>query len=139
MSNSLSGVWSAAVTPLFDDLTVNYPGMVAHFEWLLANGCDGVAALGTTGEANSFTLGERLGVIEAAASSRIARDQIMIGTGCCALPDTIELTKAALDAGFHQILMLPPFYYKGVGNDALFSCFDYVIQKIGNSEKSEVV
>ena len=139
MSNSLSGVWSAAVTPLFDDLTVNYPGMVAHFEWLLANGCDGVAALGTTGEANSFTMGERLGVIEAAASSRIAKDKIMIGTGCCALPDTIELTKAALDAGFHQILMLPPFYYKDVGDDALFSCFDYVIQKIGNSEMRVVV
>jgi len=139
MNDSLSGVWSAAVTPLFDDLTVNYIAMVAHYEWLLANGCDGVAALGTTGEANSFTVDERLGVIEAAASSKIAKDKIMVGTGCCALPDTIELTKAALDAGFHQILMLPPFYYKDVGDDALFACFDNVIQKISNSEMRMVV
>ena len=139
MSDSLSGVWSAAVTPLFVDLTVNYAAMITHYEWLLANGCDGVAALGTTGEANSFTVGERLGVIEAVASSRLAKYKIMIGTGCCALLDTIELTKAALDAGFRQILMLPPFYYKEVGDEALFSCFDTVIQKIGNSVMRVVV
>ena len=74
MSDTLSGVWSAAVTPLFDDFSVNYPGMVAHYEWLLANGCDGVAALGTTGEANSFSVGERLKVIEASAGSGIAKE-----------------------------------------------------------------
>ena len=74
MSDSLSGVWSAAVTPLHDDLTVDYAAMVAHYKWLLANGCDGVAVLGTTGEANSFSVGERMGVIEAAASSSISKD-----------------------------------------------------------------
>ena len=47
MSDPLSGVWSAAVTPLHDDLTVNLDAMVAHHEWLLNNGCDGVAVLGT--------------------------------------------------------------------------------------------
>ena len=139
MSDSLSGVWSAAVTPLHDDLTVDYAAMVAHYKWLLANGCDGVAVLGTTGEANSFSVGERMGVIEAAASSSISKDKIMIGTGCCALPDTIELTKAALDAGFCQILMLPPFYYKSVGDDALFACFDHVIQRIADNRMRVVV
>ena len=85
MMDSLSGVWSAAVTPLLDDLTVNFPVMVAHYEWLLANGCDGSAALGTTGEANSFSVEERLKVIEAVAGSRIAAHKIMIGTGCMEL------------------------------------------------------
>ena len=139
MSDPLSGVWSAAVTPLHDDLSVNLGAMVAHHQWLLANGCDGVAVLGTTGEANSFSVPERLEVIAAAAASGIARERLMIGTGCCALPDTIELTRAALDAGFEQILMLPPFYYKGIGDDGLFACYDHVIQKLADDRMRIVV
>ena len=139
MSDPLSGVWSAAVTPMHDDLTVNLAAMVKHHQWLLANGCDGVAVLGTTGEANSFSVAERLDVIAAAAGSGIAKERLMIGTGCCALPDTIELTRAALDAGFNQILMLPPFYYKGVGDDGLFACYDQVIQKLADDRMRIVV
>ncbi len=139
MSDPLSGVWSAAVTPMNDDLTVNLDKMVAHHKWLLANGCDGIAVLGTTGEANSFSLRERLDVISAAANSGIAAEKLMIGTGCCALPDTIELTRAALDAGFGQILMLPPFYYKGVGDDGLFACYDQVVQTLGDDRMRIVV
>ena len=62
MSDSLSGVWSAAVTPLHDDLTVDYTAMVAHYKWLLANGCDGVAVLGQRGlvPGNQFLLGLRI-------------------------------------------------------------------------------
>jgi len=139
MSDPLSGVWSAAVTPLHNDLTVNLDAMVGHHKWLLNNGCDGVAVLGTTGEANSFSTSERLEVIAAAANSGIAKERLMIGTGCCALPDTIALTRAALDAGFNQILMLPPFYYKGVSDDGLFACYDQVIQKLADDRMRIVV
>ncbi len=139
MSDPLSGVWSAAVTPLHDDLTVNLDAMVAHHKWLLDSGCDGIAVLGTTGEANSFSTSERLEVIEAAARSGIAKERLMIGTGCCALTDTITLTRAALDAGFNQILMLPPFYYKGVSDDGLFACYDHVVQKLADDRMRIVV
>jgi len=138
-NDALSGVWSAAVTPLHDDLTVNLDAMVAHHKWLLANGCNGVAVLGTTGEANSFSTPERLDVIAAAAGSGIAKEQLLIGTGCCASTDTVELTRAALDAGFNQILMLPPFYYKGVSDDGIFAAFDNVIQTLGDDRMRIVV
>jgi len=136
---SLAGVWSAAVTPLHNDLTVNLDAMVAHHKWLLGNGCDGVAVLGTTGEGNSFSVKERLDVIAAAASSGIPKGQLLIGTGCCAPTDTIELTKAALDAGLNQILMLPPFYYKGLSEEALFGSFDHIIQKLADDRLRIVV
>ena len=139
MSDPLSGVWSAAVTPLNDDLTVNLAAMVDHHKWLLANGCNGVAVLGTTGEANSFSVGERLDVIAAAARSGIAKEQLLIGTGCCAPTDTIALTRAALDAGFNQVLMLPPFYYKGVSDDGLFAAFDHVIQQLADDHLRIVI
>ena len=139
MSDPLSGVWSAAVTPLNNDLTVNLAAMVAHHKWLLANGCNGVAVLGTTGEANSFSVRERLDVIAAAAASGIAKEQLLIGTGCCAPTDSIELTRAALDAGFNQVLMLPPFYYKGVSDDGLFAAFDHVIQQLADDRLAIVI
>ncbi len=139
MSDPLSGVWSAAVTPLHDDLTVNLAAMVEHHKWLLANGCDGVAVLGTTGEANSFSTKERLDVIAAAAGSGIPKEKLLIGTGCCAPTDTVELTRAALDAGFNQVLMLPPFYYKGVSDDGIFAAFDNVIQKLADDRLRIVV
>ncbi|HZD26231.1 MAG TPA: dihydrodipicolinate synthase family protein [Alphaproteobacteria bacterium] len=138
-SNELKGVWAAALTPQTAGLAVDLAAMVAHHRWLLANGCDGVVVLGTTGEANSFTVAERRAVIDAMAAAGLPAGQVMIGTGCCALPDTVELTRAALSAGYHNVLMLPPFYYKGVGDDGLYAAFDHVIQTVGDDRLKVIV
>ncbi len=127
------GVFAAALTPLDDDLSVNETSLVAHSRWLLANGCDGVAVLGTTGEANSFTVEERLGVIEAVGNSGLPGDKLMLGTGCCAVPDTVRLTRRALEAGIHSALVLPPFYYKNVDDDGLYAAFASVIDEIADA------
>lgn len=126
------GVWVAALTPQKDNLEIDLKAMVAHQRWLLAGGCDGVAVLGTTGEANSFTIDERLAVIEAVAEAGLSPGQILIGVGCCALGDTATLAKAALEAGYVNCLMLPPFYYKGVSDDGLFRAFAESIERIGD-------
>ncbi len=131
MSERLGGAWAAALTPLKDDLSIDLDAMVAHHRWLLAQGCDGVAVLGTTGEANSFSMAERRAAIEKAAQAKLPADKVMIGTGCCALPDTVELTKAALAAGFANVLMLPPFYYK-VGDEGLVASYAAVIERVAD-------
>ena len=69
----LRGVYAAALTPLNDDLSPDLKSLVRHYKWLLANGCDGLAPLGTTGEANSFSVDERLSVIDALGGSGIGR------------------------------------------------------------------
>jgi 4-hydroxy-tetrahydrodipicolinate synthase len=58
----------------------------------------------------------------------------MIGTGCCALTDSVELTRHAMDAGCRRVLMLPPFYYKGMSDEGLFRNFAEVIDRVGNSD-----
>jgi 4-hydroxy-tetrahydrodipicolinate synthase len=130
MTNIAPGVWTAALTPLNDDLSVDTSAYLAHVAWLLANGCAGVVAWGTTGEANSFSLNERLAVIKALGKSGIAPERMIIGTGCCAAPDTVALTKAVLDAGFANVLMLPPFYYKGVSDEGIFRAYAGVIDHV---------
>jgi 4-hydroxy-tetrahydrodipicolinate synthase len=139
MSEFLKGVWAASLTPLRDDLSVDLEGMLNHHRWLLASGCDGVAVLGTTGEANSFSVPERRQVIDAVAESDIPLTSVIVGTGCCALPDTVELTRAVLDTGCRHVLMLPPFYYKGLDDDALYASFDAVIQAVGDENMKIVI
>jgi 4-hydroxy-tetrahydrodipicolinate synthase len=88
---------------------------------LLANGCDGLNVLGTTGEGTSFSLTQRLRVMEAFAASGLPLDRMVVGTGAAALDDAIVLTRRAATLGFAGALVLPPFYYKGVQDDGLFA------------------
>ena len=57
MKNALfGGVNAAVLTAMRPDLSPDLDRMAAHCRWLLANGCNGLGVLGTTGEANSFGL-----------------------------------------------------------------------------------
>lgn len=126
------GVYAAALTPMRDDLSPDTEKLIAHCRWLLANGCDGIAPLGTTGEANSFSVDERLAIVDALAGSDIPGDRFIVGTGSSALTDTIELTRRAIAMGAAGVLVLPPFYYKSPSEDGLFAFFSEVIERIGD-------
>lgn len=131
-SDRFTGVLAAALTPQTKDLIPDEKLMAAHCQWLLANGCDGLAILGTTGEANSFCLKERIRVIEGLVEAGVPGDKLMPGTGSCALTDTVNLTKVALNVGARGVLMLPPFYYKNPSDDGLFAFYSNVIQQVGD-------
>ena len=128
----LSGVFAASLTPLTKELNPDIDKLIDHAGWLLANGCDGVAILGTTGEANSFSLKQRLDLI-AAVTQKLPSDSMMIGTGCSAFADTLSLTRAALAGGCGNVLMLPTFYYKNQSDDSVYATFAEVIQRIGEA------
>jgi 4-hydroxy-tetrahydrodipicolinate synthase len=126
------GVFSAALTPLTADLSPDHALFVAHARRLLEQGCDGIALLGTTGEANSFTVAERQGLLEATVAAGIAPERLLPGTGVVALPDTVALTKHALSLGVDTVVMLPPFYYKGVTDDGLFAAYAEVVERVAD-------
>ncbi|OGN87891.1 MAG: dihydrodipicolinate synthase family protein [Chloroflexi bacterium GWC2_73_18] len=121
------------LTPLTADLAPDDVALVRLARWLLANGCDGLGVLGTTGEANSFSVEERLAITEALVAGGLPMERIIIGTGCCAVPDTVRLTRRALEVGAGGVLVLPPFYYKGVSDDGLFAAFAETIERVGDS------
>jgi len=126
------GVFTANLTPLNNDLSVDYELLIAHCLWLLDHGSNGIALLGTTGEANSFTLEERIEMIEKVAISALPMEQLMVGTGCCSYQDTITLTRKAMDVGIEGILLLPPFYYKQVDDEGMLKYFDQLINGVQN-------
>lgn len=126
-----NGVYTANLTPLNTDYSVNYDLLLEHCRYLLANGSTGLALLGTTGEANSFSLAERKDIITKTVEGGIPADKLMVGTGSCSLTETIELTQHAISFGVGGILMLPPFYYKSITDNGVIQYFDAVIEAIG--------
>jgi 4-hydroxy-tetrahydrodipicolinate synthase len=126
------GVLAAVLTPMGDDLAPDHAAFSAHCNRLLAAGCHGLSVFGTTGEANSLSVGERLAAFEALLESGVPAQTLLPGTGSCALTDTVRLSRAALDAGTAGVLVLPPFYYKGVGDEGLFRFFAEVVERIGD-------
>ncbi len=133
MTNQPAGVFAASLTPMTAELEIDMPAAVAHNQWLLANGCDGVAPLGTTGEANSLSIDERLMLLDALADADITGPQLIAGVGCTAIPDTVTLTRKALANGASGVLMLPPFYYKAPSEDGLFAAYAEVIERVGDA------
>lgn len=126
------GVFSAALTPLGEDLAPDHARFTAHCRRLLEEGCDGIALLGTTGEANSFSTGERQALLEAAVADGIAPDRLLPGTGVAALTETVALTRHALSLGVTTVVMLPPFYYKGISDDGVFASYAEVIERVAD-------
>lgn len=123
-------VYVAALTPMNQDLSVDYDLLISHCHSLLQKGGHGLAILGTTGEANSFSVSERKTILEKLMSNNIASSSIMLGTGCCSLTDTIELTQHGLDLGITKFLMMPPFYYKSLSDDGLYQYFRTVVLRL---------
>ena len=135
----LAGIWAATLTPLSDDLTVHQNLLVSHVRWLLDRGCHGVVLLGTTGEANSFSVDERIAIMELLAEKELPLDRIIVGTGSTALPDAVTLTRRAQDLGYRAVLLLPPFYYKQVSDDGLYDFISQLIEEVGTDELEVVL
>jgi 4-hydroxy-tetrahydrodipicolinate synthase len=133
MAGPIKGVYCAAATPVDENLNPDLVRLADHAKRLIADGCHGVAMLGSTGEANSFSLTERKAMLEAVVNSGVAGEKLLPGTGVPSFPETIELTKHALSVGVRTVVMLPPFYYKGVTNQGLIDSYSRVIDGIGDN------
>ena len=125
------GVLSPVVTPFTSDLRPDAARLVRHCRWLLDNDV-GLAIFGTNSEGNSLTVAEKAGLLEALVEAGLPPARMMPGTGTCALPDSVELTRRAVVHGCGGVLMLPPFYYKDVSDDGLYASFAEVIERVGD-------
>jgi 4-hydroxy-tetrahydrodipicolinate synthase len=128
----IEGVLSPVVTPFKRDYAPDAERFVRHCRWLLKNGCSGLAVFGTNSEANSMSVAEKRALLEALVAGGVPASALMPGTGHSALSDSVELTRAAVKLGCAGVLMLPPFYYKGVSDEGLYRNFAEVIERVGD-------
>jgi 4-hydroxy-tetrahydrodipicolinate synthase len=126
------GLWVATLTPQTADGAVDTARLTAHARALFAAGVDGVAPFGTTGEGQSFSTAERKATLEALLRAGIPADKIIVGIGCAALPDAIDLARHALAQGVVRVLQLPPFFFKGIDASGVAAAFARTIDGVGD-------
>lgn len=127
----LAGVYTAAVTPLTSDQTLDCASLPVLLDFLAARGCHGALLFGTTGEGPSFSPTERITLLQAAAEWRQSNPgfRLLAGTGTPSLTETADLNRAAFDLGFDAVVCLPPYYFRQASDDGLFDWFTQVIRQ----------
>jgi 4-hydroxy-tetrahydrodipicolinate synthase len=128
----IEGVLSPVITPFKRDLSPDADRFVKHCKWLMKSGCAGLAVFGTNSEANSMSVEEKLELLDALVKGGVPPAALMPGTGHCALSDSVKMTREAVRLGCGGVLMLPPFYYKGVSDEGLFRNFSEIIERVGD-------
>lgn len=131
-SSGIRGVLTPVCTPFDRKLKPDADRLMRQCRWLLGQDV-GLALFGTNSEANSMSSGEKLALLDTLLGAGLPAIRMMPGTGCCSLTETIELTRYAVRAGCAGVLMLPPFYYKGVSDEGLFRHFSQVIERIDDA------
>jgi len=129
---ALRGVIAPVLTPFTPDLRPDAARLVKLCRWLIAKDT-GLAVFGTTSEANSLSVAEKMTLLDAMIEAGLPPQRMMPGTGCSALTDTVELTRFVVRHGCGGVLMLPPFYYKGVTDDGLYASYSEVIERVGDA------
>jgi 4-hydroxy-tetrahydrodipicolinate synthase len=130
-STKIRGVLSPVLTPFEADYTPSTLRFRKHCRALIEAGV-GLAVFGTNSEANSLSVKEKRVLLDALLEDGLPADRMMPGTGCCSLSDSIELTQHAVESGAAGVLMLPPFYYKGVSDEGIYRNYASIIETVAD-------
>jgi len=128
----LSGVIAPVLTPFAEDGAPDSDRFIEHCEWLIDEGCNALVPFGTTSEAPSLGLDERMELLEDLIDAGINPARLMPGTGTPSLADTITLTQHAVDLGCGGVLVLPPYFYKDCTAEGLFRYYAELIEEVAD-------
>lgn len=126
-SIDVGGVYAALLTPFDADGGLDRVALAALIERVLADGVDGVVALGTTAEFADLTDDERCGVVETTVSTVRGRVPVVVGVGALGTADACRYARDAERTGADAVLSLPPLFWK-LDDDELFGHFAAVTQ-----------
>jgi 4-hydroxy-tetrahydrodipicolinate synthase len=132
-SQPFHGVLVPVLTPFTPGGDPDLGRLVAFCRWLLEQGAGGLSVFGTTSEANSMSSPERMALLDGLIEAGIPPGKLMPGTGACSITEAATLVRHAVGRGCGGVLLLPPFYYKGVSDDGIFAFVSGVIDKVASS------
>jgi len=132
-SQPFHGVLVPVLTPFTPSGDPDLGRFVAFCRWLLDQGAGGLSVFGTTSEANSMSSPERMALLDGLIEAGIPPGKLMPGTGACSITEAATLVRHAVGRGCGGVLLLPPFYYKGVSDDGIFAFVSGVVDKVASS------
>lgn len=110
------GAGVAIVTPMNEDLSVNFEKLGEIIEEQIAGGTDAIIICGTTGESSTLTHGEHLRAIKYAIDKVAGRIPVIAGTGSNATDTAVMLSQEAESYGADGLLLVTPYYNKATQN-----------------------
>lgn len=135
VSAMIKGLISPVLTPFNDDLTIATDLYIELAKRLMeTGGCSGLAPFGTTGEALSVGIEERMTALDALIDAGLDPSCMIPGTGLTNLVDTARLTRHAVERGCHGAMILPAFYFKGVSDEGLFQYYSRLIEMVDHPD-----
>ena len=137
--DKLIGVYSASVTPINLDYSINKELFLKHCNNLLDHGVNGLAVFGTTGEANSFNVEEKIDSLEYLTANNFLPQNLIPGTGHCSIADTVKLTKKCSDLKVKAVLVLPAFFYKSVSDEGVINYYRRIVEEVGDKDLKYVL
>ncbi len=126
----LFGISAALVTPFGSDGSINLSLATAHAIRVLGSGADGITLFGTTGEGASIGMTERDTILDAVLAVGVAAEKITVCIVACAMEQALEQARGCFSRGVRRLLLTPPFYFKGVSDEALFAWFAEFIETL---------
>lgn len=103
---------TAMVTPFNADGSINYEAGADFADWLLANGSDGLVVEGSTGEAATMDMDEKIKFMQNIVARVNGRAKIVAGAGTNCTASTIDLVKKMEACGVDGVLVVGPYYNK---------------------------
>ena len=131
MTTRLRGVLAPVLTPFDDRARARRRRASSRTAAGWSTTTRGLAIFGTNSEAASISVSERLALTDALVEAGIPAARMMPGTGACALPDAVALSRHASKTGAAGLLILPPFFLKGVSDDGVFAYYAEIIERVG--------
>ena len=128
----IKGLISPILSPFDDNLNFNQEMYNELAKDLLSTGCSGLAPFGTTGEALSVSNDERMHALENLIKSGVSPNKLIPGTGLCNFPDTVKISRHAIELGCKGVMTLPAFYFKDVTDEGLFQYYERLIDEINH-------
>lgn len=107
------GVFPAITTPFTAGLAVDHPRLGKHVSWLIDNGCRGIVALGSLGEAATLQFEEKVSILESCRRSLTGGVPLVAGIAGLSTAECVSLAKRAEAAGCDGLMVLPPYVYRG--------------------------
>lgn len=129
---TFAGIICPLLTPFEADGRIARDLWVGHAQSVLDQGAHYLSPFGTTGEALSMTVAERIEAVEWLLAAGIPAARLMPGTGMCALGDTTVLTAHAVQSGCAAAMVLPSFFYGNTGAAGQARYFSDLIAAVGD-------
>ena len=116
--SKINGIYSASMSIINDDLTLDVKKTIQHAETIIDQGCHGAAIFGSTGQAQLISISEKINLFNQLSTSKY-KEKYIIGTGLNSLSETINLMSVARSLNFKKFLIMPPAFYKYSDRDVI--------------------